>query len=131
VWRCGRAVDSVQIPISPSYASIGIEKPLDALQNSSGNRVIALSKPHIFVNLNQSKSIASSCKSFKINRLGVFFCFGKLAWGATVECSNHSVPTKNTLEIQSLSGDWIFYFWLLQNSCKAPFLEVGYVLVRR
>ena len=27
-----------------------------------------------------------------------------------VECSNHSVPTKISYKIQSLSGDWIFYF---------------------
>jgi hypothetical protein len=64
-------------------AAMGMARTiLYELQNSSGSRVFALSKPQIFVNLHQSKSIASSCKSFKINRLGVFVGFGKLAWGA-------------------------------------------------
>ena len=47
-----------------------------------------------------------------------------------VECSNHSVPTKKTLKIQSLNGDWIFYAWVfLVSLFVLPFwlpIEIGF-----
>ncbi len=63
--------------------------------------------------------------------------FGGLLWKRFypygvqgVECSNHSVPTKKTLKIQSLNGDWIFYAWVfLVSLFVLPFwlpIEIGF-----
>ena len=45
-----------------------------------------------------------------------------------VECSNHSVPTKNPYKIQSLSGDWIFLCLLIfQHALENGFLVANWL----
>lgn len=52
------------------------------LQNPSGSRVFALSRPQFFVNLHQSNSASIFGNSIKINGLCFLFDCGMLAWGA-------------------------------------------------